>query len=99
MPLLVSIAMAKSVTHAVESRKNRRFGMDKDVLRMACDDGTTYVAKREAGGRRWRMVARYDRDGVRSPSKGRLPECVEAHLDGRTGSGPYGEDLPVYWEK
>ena len=91
--------MAKAITHAVESRKERKFQMDKDVLRMACDDGTTYVAEREAGGRRWRVVARHDRDGERSVVRGRLPACVEAHLDGRTLSGPYGADGETYWEK
>jgi len=91
--------MAKRVTHAVETRKNRRFQMDKDLLRIACDDGTTYVAEREADGRRWRLVARHDRDGERSVVRGRLPASVEAHMDGRTCSGPEGVDAPEYWEK
>jgi len=90
--------MSKAVTHAVRTTKERRFGMNKDLLRIACDDGSTYVAEREAGGRRWRMVARHDRSGERSVVRGRLPAAVEAHMDGRTKSGPEGDDSPEYWE-
>jgi hypothetical protein len=91
--------MAKAITHAVESRREKTFAMDKDVLRMACDDGTTYVAERQAGGRRWTVVRRIDSDGTATVVNGRLPACVEAHMDGRTLSGPYGIDGREYWEK
>jgi len=92
-------AVAKRVTHAVKGVRERRFGMDKEVLRVACDDGTTYEFRREAGGRRWRAVARYGRDGGRSSEPSRLPASVVAHMDGRTCSGPHGRDGDDYWVK
>lgn len=89
--------MAKAVTHSVRKVQERKFGMDRDVLRVACDDGTTYEFRREAGTPRWRAVARYGRDGGRSAEPSRLPASVEAHMDGRTCSGPHGRDADDYW--
>lgn len=89
--------MAKAVTKSVRKIQNRRLGMDKELLRVACDDGTTYEFRRQAGEPRWRAVARYSPDGNRSAEPSRLPAAVEAHMDGQTGSGPHGRDGSDYW--
>lgn len=92
------IAMAKRVTHAVEHvREGGTFGLDKVIRRIACDDGTTYEFRKELGTPRWRSYARYGADGDRSIEPSRLPAAVEAHMDGRTCSGPRGEDSDEYW--
>lgn len=90
--------MGKRVTHSVETYKDRTFGLDKIMLRIACDDGSTYVASRAADNPHWAVVERIDRDGSRTNDPSRLPACVEAHMDGRTGSGPHGDNLDEYWE-
>jgi hypothetical protein len=89
--------MAKAVAHSVKRVLDREFGMDKEVLRVACDDGTTYVFRRPRGGRRWRAFERIGADGARTRNPSRLPASVEAHMDGRTCSGPHGEDADDYW--
>lgn len=72
--------------------------MDKEVLAVHCDDGSVYTFEREAETPRWVARARYDRDG-RAPTPSRLPASVEAHMDGRTQSGPFGIDGSDYWVK
>lgn len=88
--------MSKRVTHAEERLVEQKFGMNYLLRRVACDDGTTYEFHRTADGRRWNAVARYGRDGERSANPSRLPVSVEAHMDGRTKSGPEGEDSKEY---
>lgn len=89
--------MSKAITHAVRSVRKRRLGMDKEMLRIACDDGTTYEFRRPNGSDRWRSFARWGKNGARSAEPSRLPRAVVAHMDGRTGGGPYGEDSDEYW--
>lgn len=88
--------MAKKVIGATVSRHEKRFGMDKEVLGVHCDDGTVYVFERDAGGRRWSARSRLA-DGERTANPSRLPRAVEAHMDGRTCSGPHGKDSDDYW--
>jgi hypothetical protein len=88
--------MAKKVIGATVSRQSKRFGIDKDVLAVHCDDGTVYTFERDVNSPRWRASARYER-GERSPEPSRLPRAVEAHMDGRTCSGPHGRDSKDYW--
>ena len=90
--------MGKRVTHSVETYQDRTFGLDKIKLRIACDDGSSYIAERTCDNPHWRMVERVDRDGSRNRTPSRLPATVKAHMDGRTGSGPYGVDRDEYWE-
>jgi len=113
MGVLCLIAMAKKVIGATVSRLRKPLGIDKDVLAVRCDDGTVYAFERGANSPRWRSSARYavaasgrqpsrnhDSDEVRvkrSPEQSRLPRAVEAHMDGRTCSGPEGPDAKDYW--
>lgn len=97
MGAICLIAMAKKVTAASTCRQSKQFGIDKVLRRIACDDGTTYVFARTADSPRWRALARYSREGERSPEPARLPAAVEAHMDGFTQSGPYGPDGDDYW--
>lgn len=94
---LLGTHMAKAVAHSVKRVLDREFGMDKEIVRIACTDGTSYEFRRQVGNRRWRASARYGRDGSISINPPRLPACVEAHMDGRTRSGPHGEDADDYW--
>jgi hypothetical protein len=88
--------MAKRVANAVGVVQCQRFGMDKKVRFVGCDDGCTYVFVRPADGRRWRPRERIDADGDRSAEPSRLPLAVEAHMDGVTKSGPEGPDGQEY---
>lgn len=88
--------MAKKVIGATVSRLRKPLGIDKDVLAVHCDDGTVYAFERDANSPRWRSSARYE-SGERSPEPSRLPRSVEAHMDGRTCSGPEGPDAKDYW--
>jgi len=91
--------MAKSVTQFAVSTVEPRFGMNKDMLRIACDDGSTYVFERPQGSPRYRTHSRVDADGSRAVSPSRLPAAVGACMDGLTQSGPHGVDSSSYWVK
>jgi hypothetical protein len=88
--------MAKRVANAVGVVQRQRFGMDKKVRFVGCDDGTSYVFVRPADGRRWRARERIDAGGERAADPSRLPRAVEAHMDGVTQSGPEGPDSQEY---
>jgi hypothetical protein len=90
--------MGKRVTHARKRLLESRIGMTKERLYVACDDGSTYLFERERGSPRWYALKRIDRDGSHASRPSRLPAAVEAHMDGRTCSGPFGETEPDYWE-
>lgn len=89
--------MAKRVTKASTKVLARQFQMNREVRRVACDDGSTYVFERDVDSPRWRAVRRIDRDGSVSAGVHRLPAAVRAHMDGFTRSGEYGRDGDNYW--
>lgn len=89
--------MGKRVTHYAFSMKSMRFGMNKELLRIACDDGSTYVFVRQQSSPRFRLLRRIDHDGSFHAEPSRLPSCIEACMDGITRSGPYGDNSSDYW--
>lgn len=68
--------MAKSVANIVRRRIVRRFGMNKRLAYVGCDDGSTYVLARSEGGK-WRVRRRIDRGGTVSAPPSRIPAAVE----------------------
>ena len=95
--------MAKRVIGATQSRHRKKFGIDKNVLGVHCDDGTVYVFEKPVNSPRWVARERIDaREGTRTPSPSRLPAAVEAHMDGvtrETDYGSSGDRYDWYWVK
>jgi len=83
--------MAKQVVFVTrENRQPHKFAMEKEVVEIECDDGSSYIFERTESniGNAFRLARRVSANGAISLSKAQLPREVKKSIEA-TVSGWY----------